>query len=82
MHNDYHEEPEKCATSEKRLDVLSWPGAHPGERARRRCLLVYGYGAKVCPDMQTVRLALVSTATQLARCLQSVLVRAIGTNSR
>lgn len=42
--------------------VLSWchpaasvcAGAHPGERARRRCLLVYRYGAKVCPDMQTV----------------------------
>lgn len=32
-------------------------GAHPGERARRRCLLVYRYGAKVCPDMQTVRLS-------------------------
>jgi hypothetical protein len=38
-------------------DWTACPYNHPGERARRRCLLVHKYNAKLCPDMQMVRCA-------------------------
>jgi hypothetical protein len=55
-------------------DFAACFNTHPGDKARRRCLLQHSYGAKMCPEMKNVSTHCISASycNLIASCSTSV----------